>query len=115
MTHVDIPRSYKTSADMAHQRLNFSSAVTWIRTWVSSATTRGTDHYTITAIASTDTISNQLFAHRLALDVNRSYDIMGHILFFNLEPTLNQHRNNVSGIFYLHMQAVALFNLYFVK
>ena len=26
------------------------AAVTRIRTWVSSATTRGTDHYTITAI-----------------------------------------------------------------
>ena len=42
----------KISADMPHQRLIYSSAVTRIRTWVSSATTRGTDHYTITAIAS---------------------------------------------------------------
>ena len=83
MTHVDIPRSYKTPADMAHQRLNFSSAVTRIRTWVSSATTRGTDHYMITAIGPAGTISNQLFAHRLALDVNRSHDIMGHILYLH--------------------------------
>ena len=28
----------------------FSAAVTRIRTWVTSATTKGTNHYTITAI-----------------------------------------------------------------
>ena len=39
-------------ADLPHQRLMFISAVTRIRTWVVSATTRSTNHYTITAIAS---------------------------------------------------------------
>ena len=39
---------------MSHQRLILCSAVTRIRTWVSSATTRGTDHYTITAISSAE-------------------------------------------------------------
>ena len=38
-------------ADLPHQRLMFISAVTRIRTWVVSATTRSTNHYTITAIA----------------------------------------------------------------
>ena len=37
---------------LPHQRLIFISAVTRIRTWVVSATTRSTNHYTITAIAS---------------------------------------------------------------
>ena len=39
-------------ADFPHQRLMFISAVTRIRTWVVSATTGSTNHYTITAIAS---------------------------------------------------------------
>ena len=39
-------------ADLPHQRLMFISSVTRIRTWVVSATTRNTNHYTITAIAS---------------------------------------------------------------
>ena len=39
-------------ADFPHQRLMFIFAVTRIRTWVVSATTRSTNHYTITAIAS---------------------------------------------------------------
>ena len=39
-------------AALPHQRLIFISAVTRIRTWVVSATTRSTNHYTITAIAS---------------------------------------------------------------
>lgn len=36
-----------------HERDCTASAVTRIRTWVVSATTRSTNHYTITAIAST--------------------------------------------------------------
>ena len=43
---------YAKVADLPHKRLMFISAVTWIRTWVVSATTRSTNHYTITAIAS---------------------------------------------------------------
>ena len=39
-------------ADLPHERLMFISAVTRIRTWVVSATSRSTNHYTITAIAS---------------------------------------------------------------
>ena len=39
-------------ADLPHERLMFISAVTRIRTWLVSATTRSTNHYTITAIAS---------------------------------------------------------------
>ena len=39
-------------AALPHQSLIFISAVTRIRTWVVSATTRITNHYTITAIAS---------------------------------------------------------------
>ena len=39
-------------AALPHQRLIFISAVTRIRTWVVSATTRSTNHYTFTAIAS---------------------------------------------------------------
>ena len=40
------------STCFADERLMFISAVTRIRTWVVSATTRSTNHYTITAIAS---------------------------------------------------------------
>ena len=39
-------------ADLPHQNIMFISAVTRIRTWVVSATTRSSNHYTITAIAS---------------------------------------------------------------
>ena len=42
----------KNIADLPYEKPSSSSAVTRIRTWVSSATTRGTDHYTITAITS---------------------------------------------------------------
>ena len=42
----------KRGKSCCHARMReFHTAVTRIRTWVSSATTRGTDHYTITAIA----------------------------------------------------------------
>ena len=43
---------FAKEADLPHKRLMFISAVTRIRTWVFSATTRSTNHYTITAIAS---------------------------------------------------------------
>ena len=43
---------FAKATDLPHERLMFISAVIRIRTWVVSATTRSTDHYTITAIAS---------------------------------------------------------------
>ena len=45
---------------MPCQRLHNISAVTRIRTWVVSATTRSTNHYTITAITPARSHSEQI-------------------------------------------------------
>jgi hypothetical protein len=45
------------------KKLFYESAVTRIRTWVTAATTEGTNHYTITAVrfASRNALSNVIF------------------------------------------------------
>ncbi len=61
-----LENGWKKIVTTAAQRAN--AAVTRIRTWVTSATTKGTNHYTITAI--------------------RNYEIMGEYSLFTLHISM---------------------------
>ena len=76
-------------ADLPHQRLMFISAMTRIRTWVVSATTWSTNHYTITAIVSA--VLHQPWQQSSVLD----FSIILRQLYINKKQTFFFLRKSV--------------------